>query len=276
MSTTKSSRKSPSMRWLYDWRNGIAAIKLPDSYEPGQYRHRDFLMAQHLNRVDKFNPLEALLQDQYVEAALSKHYQKLLDVNSEDVAREILKDFIADACWICSPRINAQITSRSVPRSSRVTELKNLSKSTLTLAKQLEALMSASALALEYLQARMDSGNQSGFIAHRPSGWATAKLSKKSSLPLLLRCFADDVLEEAGSIQSAIAAQRQTGGKLSRHHFAIDSLCTTSKRLSTAKQPTPLYGLVSLVIGALMSTPRPSVDTMRKRYKMSKKQKTQP
>lgn len=275
MSTHKSAKRPPSMWWLRDWRNAIAAMKVAEADDVSQYHHRDVLMAQQLNRRDNFKPFDELLADPDVMGALSKPYQKLLLRDSEDVARDTLKQFIADACWTCNPTVNLRLTTGNVPRSTHVDDLKRLSKSCSKLAANMKKLMPAGATSLKYLTARMDAGNPPGFIQNRPTGWATASLSKEPSLPFLLQCFASDTLEQAGMIQSAIDAQRQTGGKLSAQHLAINLLCTASTRLSTAGRPAPLFNLVSHVIGVLMRIPPPPVDTLRTRYRVAKKKKTQ-
>ena len=275
MSTHAPANKQPSMRWLHDWRNAIATMKVAATDDVSQYDHRDFLMAQHLKRPANLKPFDKILADPDVMAALTKPYQKLLLRDSEDIARETLKQFIADACWICSPTVNSQLIDGQVPRSTQIDDLERLSNSCSKLADKMKKLMPASALSLKYLTTRMDSGNQPGFIQNRPHGWATALLSKETSLLFLVQCFASDVLEQAGMIQNAINATRQTGGKLSASHFTINSLCTASTLLSTAEKPAPLFNLVSRVMGVLMCTNPPPVDTLRKRYKMTKKKKTQ-
>ena len=276
MSTHAPANKQPSMRWLHDWRNAIATMKVAKTDDVSQYDRRDFLMAQHLKRSANLKPFDKILANPDVMAALAKPYQKLLLRESEDIVRGTLKQFIADACWICSPTVNSQLTAGQVPRSTQVDDLKRLSNSCFKLADKIRKLMPAGALSLEYLTTRMDSGNQPGFSKNRPHGWATAMPSKETGLPLLLQCFASDVLEQAGMIQNAIDATRQTGGKLSAQHFAINSLCTASTLLSTAKEPAPLFNLVSRVIGVLMCIPPPPVDTLRKRYTIRKKKKSQP
>lgn len=275
MSTHKSAKRPPSMRWLNDWQRTIAAMNVGEADDGSQYDPRDFPMAQHLSRPANFKPFDKLLADPEVMAALSKPYQKLLIRDSEDLARETLKQFIADACWICSPTVNSNLTAGKLPRSTHLADLKRLSKSCSKLAGNIRDMMPASALSLQYLTTRMDAGNPPGFIQNRPHGWATASLLKETSLPFLLQCFASDVLEQAGMVQHAIGTKRQTGGKLSAQHFAINLLCTASTRLSTAGRPVPLFSLVSRVIGVLMRTPPPPVDTLRKRYKSTKKKKTQ-
>lgn len=275
MSTNKSAKKPPSMRWLNDWRNDIAAMKVAEADDVSQYEHRDVLMAQQFNQLRTVDPLTKLRQSQEVMAALTKPYQKLRLRVSEDKARETLKSFIADACWVCGPKVNLRLSGGQVPRSTRVADLERLSKSCSELAKKLTKQLPVGALSLKYLTSRMDAGNQPDFIQNRPRGWSTALLSKEPSLPFLLQCLASDVMEQAGMMQDTIDARRQTGGKLSQQYFAIDSLCIVSKRLSTAVRQAPLFDLVSLVVGVLMNTDPPPVDTLRKRYQVTKKKKTQ-
>ena len=172
--------------------------------------------------------------------ALRKPYQKLLVRDSEYEAQEALKTFIADACWICNPTVNARLEARRTSRSAHVAELTSLGKSCLKLANRIESLMPISALSMTYLQKRTASGNAKNFIAQRPQGWANSLESQETRLPYLLKCFASEALEEAAVHQKAITSKRQTGGKLEKQYFAIDSLCSASKRLSTAERPAPL------------------------------------
>jgi hypothetical protein len=250
-------------------------MKVAETDDVSQYDPRDFLMAQHLSRPANFKPFDKLLAAPEVMAALSKSYQKLLLRDSEDVAREKLKQFLADACWICNPLVNSRLTIGKVPRSTHLDDLKRLSKSCSNLAGKMTKLMPAGALSLNYLTTRMDAGNPRGFIQNRPHGWATAMLPKEASLPFLLQCFASDVLEQAGVVQNAISSKRQTGGKFSKQYFAMDSLCTASTLLSTAGQPKPLFKLVSVVIRVLMRPPTPPDTALSDRYKSTKKKKTQ-
>jgi len=276
MSNYKPAKRPPSMRWLHDWRNDITAMKVAETDDISQYEPRDFLMAQQFNRSNTVDPLTKLLLSQDVTAALTKPYQKLLLRGSEGDARETLKNFIADACWICNPIVNAHVDAHRISRSDHVSGLEGLRKSCLKLADQMGELMPSSALSMTYLQKRMTSGNPKNFISQRPRGWTTALISKETRLPFLLECFASEIMEQAGMVQNAIDVQRQTGGKLSAQYLAIDSLCRASTKLSTAVRQAPLFDLVSQVVGVLMGTTPPPVDTLRKRHKMTKKKKTEP
>lgn len=272
MTSTRNAKRPTSMRWLNDWMRALRQIDPGQECDPGQHDNRELLMAHYVPS------LEEILSDPDSMLALTNTYKKLLLRKPEDQAREAVRQFLTDACWLCAPALKTRMDDRkrkTAPRSENVTDLVALSKATLRLIKQIEKLMPVGALSLAYLQGRMDANNPVGYMAHRPNGWTSALPADKNSLPYLMQCFASDVLETALVRQSFIDVNRQSGGKISSLYFAIDALCMASMRLSTALRPLPNYSLISNIIGVLMKTQKPDVSTLRKRCRSNNTRKTQ-
>ena len=262
------------MTWLDTWRHYIQNLEIADGADLTDIDYQDILVKGNMIRLD------ALLGDPTFVDLLAKAYDKLGVKVGHNSAQFAVREFLMNACWICKPSLNRahnrRATSKAAPGDLKKDWL-NLNRASIKLAKQIEALTtSRGSDSQPYLEERLQAGNPVGYILKRnKSGQSTKPPLPIRRLSELLRCFADDVNEEAVLLDIAIGARRQKGGAQVGLHFAMDALANESVALSAAVPPQPNYALVNRAIAALLDPPQ-GIDpgTVRRRFKAAQRRKT--
>lgn len=261
------------MKWLTDWYHSI--IDLDDSCEWNldTTDYRDLIMKSHLSNLAK------LMRDRKVMPLLTKAYKKIHEAHGEHKARQSVRQFLFDACWLCGIQLKPRRAEWQVKKPSKtvqIEELVDLNTSVLRLARQITRLSPGlgSAGSVDYLVDRLDAGNPLGFI-HKRNQFGV-KWPAQPTLVDLLNCFASDVMEEAATIPVSANSNRQKGGAQSALHFAMDSLTNASLVLSASTPPKPNFPLVNSIIECLIKPAKQvSTATASKRYASAQKRKTQ-
>lgn len=260
--------------WLSAWHRSIQNLNLLEGADPASIDHQDFLVKCNLPR------LTALLDDEPFIDLLAKAHQQLGEKLGDDDAKNAIRTFIMNACWICKPSLSQSGGKKhdtiAAPGDLKK-DLLNLNKACIKLAKQIEVLPSHySPDSQTYLEARLRAGNPIGYILKRKNVWRSAlPPSPDRRLSELLRCFADDINEEAALQAIAIDGRRQKGGAQAGLHLAMDGLTSASMSLSDEQPRKPNFSLVNRAIATLLDPPN-SFDpsTARRRFMAAQKRKT--
>ena len=274
MTKKPSPIASSFMTWLETWRYYIQNLEITAGADLTDIDYQDILLKG--NEIQ----LNALLGDPTFIDLLAKAYDKLGIKFGHTSAQFAVREFLMNACWICKPSLNRADSRRDNTKASPgdlKKEWLNLNRASIKLAKQIEALTTNhGADSQPYLEERLQAGNTVGYILKRKSSGQ----STKPPLPIrrlseLLRCFADDVNEEAVLLDIAIDALRQKGGAQVGLHFAMDALANESVALSPAVPPQPNFALVNRAIATLLDPPQGfDPGTVRRRFKAAQRRKT--
>lgn len=259
--------------WLSGW---CDSLKNLDAKSPENEKdHQDFLAKEHLLS------LNMLLNEEVFVKLLAKSYERLLVKVDAARAKEAVKRFLINACWICNHSQKPDTDKKRISKQY-LGDLKkdwvNLSNASIKLADQIKKLSPKNGPdSYSYLDARLNAGNQVGYIFNRKNAWGRVNNPHPDRLlSELLVCFASDILEEAALLDIAIGKKRQSGGAQSELHFAMDALTSASLNLAIDAPPKPDFALVNRVILILIN-PAEEVDpsTVRKRYRASRQRKSQ-
>lgn len=274
MKTQPKQNDAALTKWLSAWCQFIQDLELIEGADLTAIDYQDILVKANLPR------LNALLQDDKFIDLLTKAYAQLRDKVGDGAAQHATRQFLTDTCWLCRPSLNLTSDKRDTtkdPRGDLKKDLLKLNRDSIKLAKLIKSLSSSYGLdSLSYLEERLQAGNPLGFIFNRKNSWQNALPAPSfRRLSELLRCFADDINEEAALLGIAIDARRQHGGAQAGLHFAMDGLTTASIRLSAEDPREPNFALVNRAIVTLLD-PSNSFDsaTVRRRFVTAQKRKT--
>lgn len=256
------------MAWLDDWVRHIGALPVDAPELEGD--HITSVARQQLADVSR------LVGDTCVRRRLTALYasKSRRAKSNADAAQAAVKKFLAMSALACASTTSAPPTNRS----DVISDLESLVEAIATVSRELkrQGRYIGYASYVSYLQERAAANNPPGYSQHR-HGWGSA-IGRKDSVVEILNCLKSDIQEEAALRRQALAARRQTGGKLRALHPLIGNVGGLSQALGGALGQSPSDAdpeLVAAVINCVRQPVEPlAADTVRKRFSSAARRKS--